>query len=421
MMESQVCLLAIQSGCIPGRLSVYSAKSHSRTIRKAHSLWMESWNAGSALQRHFSQSLYAGRSGPAVAANLQSSRLVRFFSALVFSYGMVLSHALQAEVFSPDVIGTEQEERAPDSLDFRLAINPGVAIRAEDLKIKRNQTDTVESVAELDGGAEVSWHVDLTTTDLRLSDNVGFHLIGWAGSMRFEKQVIKKINAEGKEDRVSTDLGTRMTGYYTLVAPVFYIGSKSRYDGLRLGVGYGAQSFRFSGNFLFRDEDERVLLFSETSLDRFDFVRSLRETTLLSSGFNLTGGDPWASLLILNLTQPEGLANYGRYILFRDGFSLRGNNLFLLNYLTRGPPSGKLRLSFEEAYGAISLGRNNINLRRRAAGTGFVFLSWGTDSLCPTEACVFQATYGGTLFQERELDFDFRVFQFTYSFRLKIL
>lgn len=104
-----------------------------------------------------------------------------------------------------------------------------------------------------------------------------------------------------------------------------------------------------------------------------------------------------------------------------DGFSLRGNNLFLLQYLLRGPPSGKLNLSLEEAYGAISLGRNNLNVSRRAAGTGFVFISWGTDFLCPTEACIYQATYGATMFRERELQLDLRLFRFSYSIRLVLL
>ncbi|MBU44165.1 MAG: hypothetical protein CMN76_13160 [Spirochaetaceae bacterium] len=347
------------------------------------------------------------------------TRLAFLFGASFFAVIPV-----SAQILNPNVIGTEQENeknRPRDIDDFRLAINPGVVVLAEDLTIKRNETDTVESIAVLDGGARASWHVDLTTADWKLGEHVGLHLQAWAGNMHYKKQVINTLNERGEDDRVSSDLGTRMTGYYTVVSPVFYLGSRSRYKGFRIGLGYGVQSLRLSGNFLFRDEDERVLLFSETAASRFDFIDNLRQTTLLSSGFNITGGDPLASYMILTLNQPLGLENYGRYILLRDGFSLRGNNLFLLQYLLRGPPSGKLNLSLEEAYGAISLGRNNLNVSRRAAGTGFVFISWGTDFLCPTEACIYQATYGATMFRERELQLDLRLFRFSYSIRLVLL
>lgn len=335
--------------------------------------------------------------------------------------GLLFSETSSADL-DPSIVGTDSSEKpASTGHDYYLAINPGVVVVGEDLVITRNETETVKSIGELDGGLRVSWHLDLTTADLRLGRYAGFHVLAWAGSMHFQKQVINTYDAEGKQDRVASDLGTRMSGYYSVIAPVFYIGSQSRYDGFRFGIGYGAQSLRLSGNFLFRDEDERVLLFSETSSDRTAFIRNLRETTLLSSGFNLTGGDPISSYLILNLSQPEVLENYGRYIMLRDGFSLRGNNLFLLNYLMRGPVSGKLNLSFEEAYGAISLGRNNLNLTRRAAGTGFIFMSLGTDALCPTKGCVFQASYGLTMFKERELRFALTNFRLSYSFRLVLL
>lgn len=343
------------------------------------------------------------------------------FALLCFSPGMLMAERTSGDL-DPATIGSPDPAPRPSGgPDYYLAINPGVVVVGEDLQIKRNETETVESYGEMDGGARVSWHLDLTTADFKLGRYMGLHLLAWAGSMEFKKQVIKTYNSEGKEDRVATDLGTRMSGYYSVVSPVLYVGSESRYDGFRLGVGYGVQSLKLSGNFLFRDEDERVLLFSEVSGSRAEFTRNLMETTLLSSGFNVTGGDPFASYLILNLTRPDGLANYGRYIIFRDGFSLRGNNLFLLNYLMRGPVSGKLNLNFEEAYGAISLGRNNLNLTRHAAGTAFVFISLGTDTLCPTRACVFQASYGATVFKERELQLDFRMFRFSYSFRLRLL
>ncbi|HBS06108.1 MAG TPA: hypothetical protein DEA96_14165, partial [Leptospiraceae bacterium] len=313
--------------------------------------------------------------------------------------------SLPAQPLEPDVVGepdtASEEEPAPS--DFRLAINPGVVLGHEDLVIKKGQESAVGSFAEMDGGSRPSWHVDLTTADWKLEDFVGIHLLAWAGNLEFKKQMISTLDEQGQPDRISSDLGTRMTGYYTVISPVLYVGSNNRYDGFRFGFGYGVQSMRISGNFIFQNEDQRVLLFSQSAPDRSDFVRNLQQTTLFSSGFNVTGGDPIASYLILNLQQPWGLETYGKYILFRDGFSIRGNNLVLLNYLTRGAPAGKLNLSLEEAYGAISLGRNNVNITRKAAGTGFMFLSWGTGILCPTDACIFQGSYGVTFFKEREL------------------
>ena len=84
----------------------------------------------------------------------------------------------------PSIVGTDSSEKpASTGHDYYLAINPGVVVVGEDLVITRNETETVKSIGELDGGLRVSWHLDLTTADLRLGRYAGFHVLAWAGSM----------------------------------------------------------------------------------------------------------------------------------------------------------------------------------------------------------------------------------------------
>ena len=149
------------------------------------------------------------------------TRLAFLFGASFFAVIPV-----SAQILNPNVIGTEQENeknRPRDIDDFRLAINPGVVVLAEDLTIKRNETDTVESIAVLDGGARASWHVDLTTADWKLGEHVGLHLQAWAGNMHYKKQVINtlnerlpllpKINDSGFNSQFSTSSLTEISSF----------------------------------------------------------------------------------------------------------------------------------------------------------------------------------------------------------------
>lgn len=330
--------------------------------------------------------------------------------------------------FDPAIMGESDPDQpaGDDSMDYTsywIFINPGFVVSVEEFAITKFLDIDKRTKAIMRSPAKTTWYLDLTTPDLWSFGAFGIHLLAYGKGMQFQKQIYNEpVEFEGREStlRLAKDVGTRMQGYYVFSAPVLYLGSKDRYSGIRIGVGYGPVYLQLSGTSLLSGDSERALFFAQNSSGRSDLLDKLQERILFSDGFDLRQGDSLVSYLVWNLNKADNLDLYGRYLLFRDGITIRGFNLYLLDQFLNNPEYSRFEFNFFEAYAIINLSRENINITRKAQGTVFAYLSVGTDSLCPTSGCIFRIAYGSTRFRIRNMDFNFSTLLFSYSFRLRI-
>lgn len=330
--------------------------------------------------------------------------------------------------FDPAIMGESDLDRdsndtETDYTSYWLYLNPGFVITVEELRISKFLDVDSRTSAIMRAPAQGSWYVDVATPDIWSFGSFGFHLLAYGKGVEYRKQIYREpieIYGEQGTARLARDVGTRIQGYYVFTAPVLYLGSKDRYDGFRIGVGYGPMYLRLSGSALLSGDAERALFFALNSEGRNDLLSQLQERILFSDGFDLRQGDPIVSYLIWNLNQQNNLETYGQYLVFRDGITLRGFNLFLLDRLLNDQQYDRFDFNFFEAYALINLSRENINITRKAQGTFFGYMSIGTSSLCPTDACLIRFAYGTSRFRIRNLDFNFSTLLFSYSIRLRI-
>ncbi len=165
--------------------------------------------------------------------------------------------------------------------------------------------------------------IDFRSRDLEFLPRIGVNLIGHASTFDFNKQIVQsapsgETSEEGGGGSTSTteDLGTRISGNYSYLAPAAYIRFSDDPDSGRFGIGYGYGRVKIQGTF---ETDDPTLLYFGLRLlrgEQRDVV--LRDMSLVYVGsglLNVRNGDPVFTYLMLDLRSGRNLEAMGYYMI----------------------------------------------------------------------------------------------------------
>ncbi|XDD47510.1 hypothetical protein AB3N60_05330 [Leptospira sp. WS39.C2] len=240
-----------------------------------------------------------------------------------------------------------------------ISLYPGLTYGFSEMTIK-SRLGKADMAADLGFERNVDYLFDLKSIDFQISENFGFTILGrtkpfsitrqrYEGEISFFESSSSSSSSSGSgsssgssssgsgsgsssaETQISNeDIGTKISGNYSFIAPAFYIG-KEGIDHFRIGLGVGGGQIRFSGNTNFQNPFLDILPLSFGGrASGFDNYANLVGNISLLNQQDLTS-DPISSLLLANLGQGDNLQNLGLYLAAKgeiDFKNVNANQLF---------------------------------------------------------------------------------------------
>jgi hypothetical protein len=304
-----------------------------------------------------------------------------------------------------------REERQKELMgDYWLRIEPGLIVSSTTVEISGVGGDgTLANQRFLD---TPEWMFDVTSPSFRISEHFGVNVLLHTRAFDLQYQLTgDQFFETGDVGREVRDLGTRVRGYYSTIAPVLYYDTDGREGGFRAGFGPGTSYVEMQGRAAIGNNPLTPALFESAS--RNEFLAALQTTNLISSDFNLSQSDPVYTALLLGLRQPGGLERMGAYLLFRGDVQADPATILLVEGLTNSTISPQLGLNTLEAIAAAGLFGLNLDIVRDGAPSFFLFAEYSWDQ------AALRLSFGGPQFSSRGYDYTINSVLLSLSFPIR--
>ncbi|MCB1178117.1 MAG: hypothetical protein KDK36_11100 [Leptospiraceae bacterium] len=295
----------------------------------------------------------------------------------------------------------EPEKKSPKW----FSINPGVVFGSKTLRVNGFGNEALITEGQ---AASTDWMFDVKSRNFQFSEYFGVHLLFHNSSFLLDHQFVTRPSAPssgeeggsgGETKQSREDLGTRVSGRYSMLVPIFYFG-KDDTDAARLGFGVGPSNVKLVGNADFQDSSFALMsLLSDTS-NKVAYLNRITSYQLLRGAIDLNGGDPVYNYLLMNLSTGQNLEYLGYYLAYKN--LLKIDPLFLA---FNGGKTGTYNAI--EALALSSLARGNFNINKQLAFSFMALL----ESPKIFNLFRFRLTFGGPVFKESSYTFRLNTFQ----------
>ncbi|WP_244245533.1 hypothetical protein [Leptospira kemamanensis] len=243
---------------------------------------------------------------------------------------------------------------------------------------------------------------DVKTRDWQIGEYWGFFILNRNVSFQNTRQIIRVTpTAENENGRENIDLQTQVSGTYTMLLPVLYLGQKGN-DHFRIGLGFGVGAVNLQGTADFNDGiglfvNNQVFNSGNTLDNKID---NLGRYSLLTTG-NIDG-DPYRAHLLSNLSQGNNLENLAIYSLFNNGrpsASLEPLSYFLFLNASGG------QLTPLEVYALATLSKGRVTSKTNYAKSYYLFYE------IPMGPFTFRLGFGGPFYNQNNYTIDITGFE----------